>query len=85
MWAETWEWKLQDIHGFIEVGSIIIGWFISDYFKQLLDQFKIAEPYHFYASKLKYKSIGEVVYQYAVVPVIKSGMKGKMVIAEVQY
>lgn len=53
---KDWEWKLQDVHRFI--GEYPVGGylFISDYFKQLLEQFKIAEPYHFYPSKLKYKS-----------------------------
>ncbi len=54
---ETWEWKLQDIHGFIEEYPTGGGiFFISDYFKQLLEQFNLAHPYHFYPSKLKYKS-----------------------------
>jgi hypothetical protein len=52
---EEWEWRLQDIHGFICVGSIITGWYISDDFKMLLETFKIAPKYHFYETRLLYK------------------------------
>jgi len=52
---EEWEWRLQDVHGFIDVGSIITGWYISDDFKILLENFKIAPFYHFYETRLLYK------------------------------
>ena len=52
-----WEWRLQDVHGFIGVGSIIIGWYISTRFKELLEQFKIAKDYYFYPTKLLYKGV----------------------------
>lgn len=54
-YEEDWEWKLQDVHGFIGVGSIIVGWYISDKFKQVLEKLVIAKEYHFYHTKLLYK------------------------------
>ena len=50
-----WEWALFDIHGFIGVGSIMCGWYISDKLKSLLENFKIAPKYHFYETRLLYK------------------------------
>ena len=50
-----WEWALFDIHGFIGVGSIMCGWYISDKLKSLLEKFKIAPKYHFYETRLLYK------------------------------
>ena len=52
---EEWEWRLQDVHDFTGVGSIMTGWYISDDFKVLLENFKIAPDYHFYETKLLYK------------------------------
>jgi len=52
---EDWEWRLQDVHGFIAVGSIITGWYVSDKFKKLMECFFIAGGYHFYPTKLLYK------------------------------
>lgn len=52
---EDWEWHLQDVHGFIGIGSIMTGWYISDDFKLLLEKFKIAPDYHFYETRLLYK------------------------------
>lgn len=52
---KDWEWRLQDVHGFIYVGSIITGWYISDKLKMLLENFKIAPKYHFYETRLLYK------------------------------
>ncbi|GIZ16109.1 imm11 family protein [Capnocytophaga catalasegens] len=52
---KDWEWRLQDVHGFIYVGSIITGWYISDKLKTLLEKFKIAPKYHFYETRLLYK------------------------------
>lgn len=52
---EYWEWKLQDIHEFIGVGSIMTGWYISDDLKLLLGNFKVAPKYHFYETRLLYK------------------------------
>jgi len=51
---EEWEWRVQDVHGFIGTGSILSGWYISDRFKKLLDKFSIAS-HRFYATKLLYK------------------------------
>ena len=50
-----WEWRLQDVHGFMGVGSIITGWYISDKLKSLLEKFRIAPKYHFYETRLLYK------------------------------
>ena len=50
-----WEWALFDIHGFIGVGSIMCGWYISDKLKSLLEKFRIAPKYHFYETRLLYK------------------------------
>jgi hypothetical protein len=52
---EYWEWRLQDVHGFIGVGSIMTAWYISNDFKLLLENFEIATKYHFYETKLLYK------------------------------
>ena len=50
-----WEWRLQDVHGFIGAGSIITGWYISDKLKSVLEKFRIAPKYHFYETRLLYK------------------------------
>ena len=50
-----WEWRLQDVHGFMGAGSIITGWYISDKLKSLLEKFRIAPKYHFYETRLLYK------------------------------
>lgn len=52
---EEWEWRLQDVHGFIGEASTTVGWFISDKCKRIFEQFYIASPFHFYYSKLLYK------------------------------
>lgn len=53
---EEWEWKLQDLHGFIGQGSKMgSNWFVSENFKILLDNFKIAPDYQFYESILSYR------------------------------
>ena len=52
---KDWEWRLQDVHGFMGVGSIIAGWYISDKLKSLLEKFRIAPKYHFYETRLLYK------------------------------
>jgi hypothetical protein len=66
-----WEWRVQDIHGFI--GEYPTGgcFFISDRFKKILEQFVIGKSYHFYASKLLYKGVklDYWVFQYAVNPI----------------
>lgn len=54
---ERWEWKLNDVHGFYGVGSIMQGWFISEKFKNVLTRFEIAKPFKFYPSKLLYKGV----------------------------
>lgn len=52
---EEWEWRLQDVHGFIGEYPTGGNWYISDRFKKLLEKFNIANGYHFYATKLLYK------------------------------
>ncbi|MDR1526049.1 MAG: hypothetical protein LBS46_00040 [Dysgonamonadaceae bacterium] len=52
---EDWEWRLQDIHGGIGVYPRGADWYISDDFKVLLENFKIAPKYHFYETRLLYK------------------------------
>ncbi len=52
---ERWEWKLNDAHDFIRVYPAGIHWFISEKFKHVLDGFRMAKPFKFYASKLLYK------------------------------
>jgi hypothetical protein len=49
-----WELAKKDVHGFIGIGSIMSGWYISNDFKILLENFKIAPKYHFYETKLLY-------------------------------
>jgi hypothetical protein len=68
---EDWEWRVQDIHGFMGVGSIMTAYFISDRFKKILEQFVISKSYHFYPSKLLYKGVklDYWVFQYAVNPI----------------
>lgn len=67
---EEWEWRKQDIHGYINVGSILTAWYISDKLKKILDRHKMAKGCQFYASKLFYK--GEKydywIFQYAINP-----------------
>lgn len=50
-----WEWRLQDVHG--GMGEYPRGayWYISDDFKTLLENFKIAPQYYFYETRLLYK------------------------------
>lgn len=62
-----WEWKLDDIHKFIGEGSQIPGWFVSEDFKLLLEQFRIPQPHHFYPSKLLYKGakLDYYIFQFA--------------------
>lgn len=52
---EEWEWKLQDIHGFIGEYPTGGSLYISDDFKILLENFRIAPKYHFYETRLLYK------------------------------
>jgi hypothetical protein len=52
---KDWEWRLQDIHSFIGTGSIITGWYISNDFKLMLENFSIAPKTHFYETRLLYK------------------------------
>ncbi len=47
-----WEWALFDVHDFIGEGSQILGWYISDKLKSLLEKFRIAPKYHFYETRL---------------------------------
>lgn len=52
---KEWEWKLQDVHGGIYDYPAGGYWYISDDFKILLENFKIALNYHFYETRLLYK------------------------------
>ncbi|GIZ16108.1 hypothetical protein [Capnocytophaga catalasegens] len=52
---KDWEWRLQDVHGFIGESPSGNNYYISDNFKILLDNFKIAPKYHFYETRLLYK------------------------------
>lgn len=65
---EFWEWKLFDVHGFIgEASRLSTCWFISKKLKLLLNQFRLPNPNHYYASKLKYKEnkLDYYVFQFA--------------------
>ena len=50
-----WEWRLQDVHGFIGKFPMFCIWYISDKLKLVLEKFKIAPKYHFYETRLLYK------------------------------
>ena len=50
-----WEWRLQDVHGFIGKFPMFCIWYISDKLKSLLENFRIAPKYHFYETRLLYK------------------------------
>ncbi|WP_320053093.1 hypothetical protein [uncultured Acetobacteroides sp.] len=67
---KNWEWRLQDVHGFI--GEYPTGgcWYISDRLKQLLGQFKIGQGYHFYPTKLLFRGdkLDYWIFQYAIHP-----------------
>ncbi|NRT16449.1 hypothetical protein HNP99_002816 [Flavobacterium sp. 28A] len=52
---KEWEWRLQDVHGGAYEYPAGGYWYISDDFKLLLENFKIAPDYHFYETKLLYK------------------------------
>ncbi|WP_309607564.1 hypothetical protein [Flavobacterium sp.] len=53
---EEWEWRLQDVHGGMGVYPGGGCWYISDDFKLLLENFKIAKLCQFYETKLLYKT-----------------------------
>ncbi|MFK7004883.1 hypothetical protein BWK63_13810 [Flavobacterium covae] len=50
-----WEDQINDIHTFIGKVNILIGWYVSDDFKQVLESFKIAPKYNFYETRVLYK------------------------------
>jgi hypothetical protein len=52
---KDWEWRLQDVHGFMGEYPTKCIWYISDDFKMLLETFNIAPKYHFYETRLLYK------------------------------
>jgi len=52
---KDWEWRLQDVHGFIGKFPMFCIWYISDKLKSLLENFRIAPKYHFYETRLLYK------------------------------
>jgi hypothetical protein len=52
---EFWEWILCDVYTFTKNANWIIGWYISDDLKLLLENLKIAPTYHFYETRLLYK------------------------------
>jgi len=65
---EDWEWRLQDLHGFIGEYPTGGAWYVSDKFKRLLEGFFIANGYHFYPTKLLYKGkkLDYWIFQYAI-------------------
>lgn len=50
-----WENQKNDIHTLIGKVNILIGWYISEDLKSLLENFKIAPKYNFYETILMYK------------------------------
>ena len=50
-----WEKYLLDVHDFFGEGSQIMGWFVSEDLKLLLETFNLTQPHYFYPSKLLYK------------------------------
>lgn len=65
---ECWESKLYDIHNLIGKVNTIIGYYISDNFKMILENFKIAPIYHFYETLLLFneKEIKYWIFQYGI-------------------
>ena len=63
-----WEWILCDVHRFIGGGSRMNtgSFFVSPLLKELLESVKLAKPYLFYPSKLKYKGVkvGRYIFHY---------------------
>lgn len=53
---EYWNWSLFDVFDGMGDYPGNNNWFISDAFKELLKNFKIAPKYHFYESELFYKN-----------------------------
>lgn len=52
----SYDWILNDVHSFVGAQSPTIrGWLISDFFKNLLENFRIAEPYRFYPAKVMFQ------------------------------
>lgn len=66
---QFWEWRLQDIHGFIGEYPTGGASYISDRFKNLLEQFNIAKGFWFYPTKLLYKEVKHDywIFQYATI------------------
>ncbi|NRS87112.1 hypothetical protein HNQ02_000012 [Flavobacterium sp. 7E] len=66
---QFWEWRLQDIHGFI--GEYPTGGtrYISDRFKKLIEQYSIAKGFWFYPTNLMYKEVKHDywIFQYATI------------------
>ena len=62
-----WEKYLLDVHDFFGEGSQIMGWFVSEDLKLLLETFNLSQPHHFYPSKLSYKGekIDYYIFQFA--------------------
>lgn len=52
---QFWDWRLQDIHGFIGEYPTGGAWYISQRLKVLLEKFNIAKGFWFYPTKLLYK------------------------------
>ncbi|MFH6989228.1 imm11 family protein [Flavobacterium collinsii] len=50
-----WENQKNDIHTLIGKVNILIGWYVSEDLKSLLENFKIAPKYNFYETILLYK------------------------------
>lgn len=62
-----WDFKLNDVHSFINQGSQIKGLFISEKLKKIFEKHILANPYQFYLSKLLYKfdSYDYYIFQFA--------------------
>ena len=73
---EFWDWRLQDIHGFIGEYPTGGAWYISHQLKTLLEQFNIAKGFWFYPTKLSYKEEKKDywIFQFAA---IDNGMSNK--------
>lgn len=62
-----WEWHLFDVFRFTSEAGRMHAWLISEDFKNLLENFKLSQPHHFYHSKLLYKGekLDYYIFQFA--------------------
>lgn len=53
-----YDWILNDAHNFSGAFSPVVrGWLVSEFFKTLLENFNIAQPFRFYPAKLMFQGI----------------------------